>query len=110
MKIISISMKDEIFQELEKIQKELEFKGRSDVLRRGMLSLREESNMMSKLKGHVDCILIIMHSKSEKNLLKILHKNDDIIKTQLHSKLCNDKCLETFIIHGSADSIRELYN
>ena len=109
MKIVSISMKDEVFGELEKLQNDLGFKGRSDILRRGMLSLKEDARTMSKLKGHIDCVMIIMHSKSEKNLSKVLHKNDDIIKSQLHSKLCNNKCIETFLIHGNAESIKDLY-
>jgi len=110
MKIVSMSMNDDLFEEIESIKKDLSFRGRSEILRQGISLIREEARHLEKLKGHVDCVMMIMHANAERDILKLLHKNERIITTQLHSKLCNDKCLEIFVLHGPSDKIRELYN
>ncbi len=110
MKIVSVSMKEDLYKELERLQKEMNFKGRSEIVRHGINSLREESKSMENLKGHLDCILLLMHSKAESGIEKLMHKNEDLIKTQIHNNICNDKCLETFILHGNSEKIKSLYN
>lgn len=107
-RIVSVSMEENLFDEVERLQKEMTG-GRSEILRRGLNLMLEDAKSMERLKGHVDCILFVMHSKAEEKLSKTLHKNDDIIKTQLHSKFCNDKCLEIFVLHGEASRIKSLY-
>lgn len=103
-------MKDEVYEELEKIQKELEYKGRSEILRHGISLIKEEEKSLEKLKGHIDCILLLMHSNAEGGIEKLMHKNEDLIKTQIHNNVCNDKCLETFILHGNSERIKSIYN
>ncbi len=110
MKIVSFSIKDNLFDEMEKIKEEMSFKGRSEVIRYGLRMINEESKTMEKLKGHVDCVIILMHSHAEKTLSKILHKFDYLIKTRLHSTLCNDKCLELVLLHGESKNIKEIFN
>ncbi len=110
MKIVSISMNDELYDELEKFRKEMKFSGSSDVLRQGLNALKEENKTLERLKGHVDCVLFIVHKEAEKKLVKILHENENIIKTQVHTKLCNDNCLELFIIHSKSEKIKDMYN
>ena len=109
MKIVSISMKDDVFEEIERIQKDMGFRGRSELIRQGINSLKEESMGIERLRGQVDCIIFIVHSKAEDAFHNMLHKNKDMIKTQIHSNLSNDKCLEIFIIHGSSERIKSLY-
>lgn len=108
-KIISISMDEALAGEIEKLQKD-GFSGRSEIFRRGLKYMLEDSKSMENLRGHVDCIMFAMHSRAEDKFSKILHKDDDLIKTQLHSKFCNDKCLEIFVLHGESGRIKNLYN
>ncbi|MBI2971779.1 MAG: nickel-responsive regulator 1 [Candidatus Aenigmarchaeota archaeon] len=110
MKIVSISMSDEAFGEMEKLQQELAFSNRSEVLRRGVRLMREELESMEKLQGHLDCILVVMHTKAEAALSKIIHRNNSLVKTHIHNNLCNDKCLEIFVMHGASEKLRNLYN
>lgn len=108
-KIISVSMDESLAGEMEKLQEE-DGVGRSELLRRGLGLMLEDAKSMEKLRGHVDCILFVMHSKAEEKFSKTLHRNDDLIKTQLHSKFCNDKCLEIFVLHGESGRIKNLYS
>ncbi len=109
MKIVSFSVQDGLFEELEKLRKELKFSGRSEVIRHGIKLIGEESKMLERMKGHIDCVLLIIHENSETSFTKLLHDKEELIKMQTHSKLCNSKCQETFILHGNAEKIRELY-
>lgn len=109
-RIVSVSMDDDLLQKIEVLQKESNFRGRSEIFRRGLNYILEDSKSLERLNGHVDCILFVMHSKAEEKFSKILHKNDDIIKTQLHSKFCNNKCLEIFVLHGESEKVKSLYN
>lgn len=109
MKIVSVSMKDEAFEELERMRKEMGFAGRSEIFRHGLKALQEESKSMERLKGHVDCTLLLLHRKAEGAFSRVLHRNEDMIKTQIHSNICSDKCLEIFVMHGSSERIKAMY-
>jgi len=108
-KIISISLNEEILEGIDKIQKELGFSGRSDILRAGARMLIADSKEKKKLSGRMNSILLLMHNqKAEDIVTEIKHKFENIIKTQIHSHLKEDKCLEIFILDGEADKIKKL--
>lgn len=107
-KIISISLNEEILKEIDKIQKELGFSGRSEVIRAGARMLIADNREREKLVGKLNSVLLLIHDqKSEDIVTKIKHEFEDITKTQIHSHLKEDKCLEIFILDGSADRIRQ---
>jgi len=108
-KIISISLNEEILKEIDKIQKELGFSGRSEVIRAGARMLIADSKEKERLSGKLNSILLLIHNqKVEDTVTEIKHKFEDITKTQIHSHLKEDKCLEIFILDGEADKIKEL--
>ena len=108
-KIISISLNEEILKEIDKIQKELGFSGRSEVIRAGVRMLIADSKEKERLYGRMNSILLLIHNqKAEDTVTEIKHKFEDITKTQIHSHLKEDKCLEIFILDGEADKIKEL--
>ena len=46
--------------------------------------------------------------KAEDAVTEIKHEFEDIISTQIHNHLREDKCLEVFILEGDAARIKEL--
>ncbi|HLD39375.1 MAG TPA: hypothetical protein VJB05_03625 [archaeon] len=109
MKIVSISMKEDVFAEFEKTRKELGFTGRSDLFRKSVNLLLEERKALNKLKGHLDCVLMILHKKEEARLNLMLHQYQGLVRTHVHSVLCDNKCLDIVVIHGDAGNVRMLY-
>ena len=102
-KIISMSLSEQMLKEIDSIQG---FSGRSEVIRTGIKLLLDDLKEKERLKGHAECVLIMMHDKRyEDAFIKTKHKYEDIISTQVHSNLCHDKCLELFVLHGSAGQI-----
>ena len=111
MTIISISLNDKVLRDLDKLQKDLGFSGRSEVIRAASRMLIEDSREKSKLQGIVSGVLLVVHSQDAEHAIShIKHKFEDIIKTQIHNHLKDEKCLEIFILEGQASRARSLLN
>lgn len=111
VKIISMSLGEELLKEIDDIQKGAGFSGRSEVIRSGMKMLIDDLKEKEKLKGHAECVMILAHKKESENAFtKTIHKYEDIVGTQVHNNFCNNKCLEVFVLHGSAEKIKNFFS
>ncbi|MEA2076112.1 MAG: CopG family ribbon-helix-helix protein [Euryarchaeota archaeon] len=109
MTIISVSLNDGLLEEIDKLQKELCFSGRSEVIRAGARMLIADSKEKEKLEGRLNSVLLLIHAqRAEDAVTEIKHEFEDIISTQIHNHLREDKCLEVFILEGDAARIKEL--
>jgi len=109
MTIISISLNEKILEELDAIQKELGFSGRSEVIRAGARMLIADSKEKEKLAGKINSTLLLIHDKGVEDIVtEIKHRFEDITKTQIHSHLRENKCLEIFVLDGDADRVKEM--
>ncbi len=109
MAIISISLTDEILEEIDLLQNELGFSGRSEVVRAGARMLLADSKEKGKLEGRLNSVLLLIHAqKVEDTVTEVKHEFEDIISTQIHNHLREDKCLEVFILEGDAARIKQL--
>lgn len=104
-KIISMSLSDSLLKEIDSVKG---FSGRSEVIRSGIKLLLDDLKEKERLTGHAECVLIMMHDKKyEDAFIKTKHRYEEIINTQVHSNLCHGKCLELFVLHGSAERIAD---
>lgn len=109
MAIVSISLNDTILKEIDRIQKALGYSGRSEVIRAGARLLISESKEKEKLIGKINSTLLLIHSQDIEDVVtEIKHRFEDITKTQIHSHLRENKCLELFVLDGDADRIKEM--
>lgn len=110
MPIVSISLNEEILLNIDKIQKDLGFSGRSEVIRAGVRMLIADSKDKEELIGEIRAILLLTHNKkAESDTSKIKHRFVDITKTQIFDHVREDKFLEIFVLDGDADTIKEMY-
>ena len=109
MTIISISLNDKLLTEIDQLQKELGFSGRSEVIRAGARMLLADNREKEKLEGQLNSVLLLIHTqKVEDTVTAIKHEFEDIISTQIHNHLREDKCIEVFILEGDAARINDL--
>ena len=109
MPIVSISLTEEILKEIDSLQKNLGFSGRSDAIRAGIRSFVSEENQKENLSGNVNAILLVVHNDEYDNQVNgIKHSYEDLITTHLHSKIEGDKCMELFMLKGEADSVSSI--
>ncbi len=108
-RIISVSLSESLLEEISRIQMEMGFSGRSEVVRAGLRKLIAERKERERLSGRINSILLVVHEREDEDIVnKIKHEFDDVINTQLHSHLRGEKCLEIFILDGEAERIREI--
>ena len=110
MTIISISLNENMLRNIEKIQTDYGYSGRSEVIRAGVRLLISENKDTEKLSGEIYSILIVIHHHdSESVVSEIKHAFKDITKTQLHNHFEKENCLETFVLQGKAERIKEMH-
>ncbi|RLI08836.1 nickel-responsive regulator 1 [Candidatus Bathyarchaeota archaeon] len=108
-RIISVSLSESLLEEVSRIQREMGFSGRSEVIRAGLRRLIAERRERERLSGRINSILLVVHEREDEDVVnRIKHEFDDVINTQLHSHLRGEKCLEIFILDGEAERIREI--
>ena len=111
MEVISLSIDDETLDKIEDIQENSSFSGRSELIRKAIENLHQETSNREELEGRLNAVIIARHPHSnEQKIAEISHDYDEILTTQLHSKLSNDKCLEVFHTDGPADEVISFYN
>ena len=109
MPIVSISLTEEILKEIDTLQKNLGFSGRSDAIRAGIRSFVSEEKQKENLSGNVNAILLVVHNDEYDNQVNgIKHSYEDLITTHLHSKIEGDKCMGLFMLKGEANSVSDI--
>jgi CopG family nickel-responsive transcriptional regulator len=107
--IISISLNENIIQELDKLQKFLGFSGRSEIVRASVRNLLLEEKRIDELSGVLHSVLLVIHDeKSDQEISEIRHGFDKIINTHIHNKIDKDRCLEIFVLYGDAREIKNI--
>lgn len=108
MGIISLSLPEELIQELDGILGENAT--RSEVIRQAVRTYILEYNKLSKIKGNVIATITVLYEKAEKNeeLFHIQHEFGDMITAYLHSHLTGANCLEVLVVKGPAERLKTL--
>jgi CopG family nickel-responsive transcriptional regulator len=109
MPIVSISLNKEILEETDRIQRELGFSGRSEVIRTGLRILLAKSKEKMELAGRLRAILLLIHRKTAEHVVtEIKHEYEAVTRSQSHHHLGEEKCLEIFVLDGDAEKIKEM--
>lgn len=109
MPIISASLNHSILDEMNKAQETLGFSGRSEFIRAAVRMLLAEIKAQNEATGKMNGILITSHNQDTEHFVtNVKHKYEDIITTQIHNRLENGKCLEVFIIEGTAERANQM--
>ena len=109
MPIISVSLTDKNVEDLESLQKDLGFGGRSEAIRAAMRALVAETSERRAMVGQVDGVLIMVNDAcASGSIHDIYHDNHLLIKTHVHNHLGNHKCMNMMVLSGDAADINEL--
>jgi CopG family nickel-responsive transcriptional regulator len=109
MTIVSVSLNDEYTDMLDSIQKAYGLKGRSEAMRASITAAMNEIKEMDSLKGVVEGVLIIVRGNhADPWMIQIQAKYQGVIKTQMHSHLKDQKCLEVMVISCDAKVLESM--
>jgi CopG family nickel-responsive transcriptional regulator len=107
--IVSVSLNEDILNEVDKLQKALGFSGRSEIVRAGIRNLLAEEKERQNLSGSLFAVLLAIHDeKSDEQVTTMQHDYDRLITTHIHNKIDGDRCLEIFLIKGEAREIKDM--
>jgi CopG family transcriptional regulator, nickel-responsive regulator len=107
--IVSVSLNEDILNEVDKLQKALGFSGRSEIVRAGIRNLLAEEKERQDLSGSLFAVLLAIHDeKSDDQVTTMQHDYDRLITTHIHNKIDGDRCLEIFLIKGEAREIKDM--
>jgi CopG family nickel-responsive transcriptional regulator len=110
MTIVSVSMDEELLQDVEEIQRNLRFSGRSEVIRSAVRMFSADLNEKRALTGPLNCICLVTHDEDAEDVVtEVKHGFNRIIETHIHSKLGAGGCLEILVLKGDAKEVRELF-
>ena len=106
--IISMSLDEKTLKEVDALQHELGFSGRSETLRQCIRLFSNDHQQSKKLRGEIDGVLLVVHpDEHTENISNTRHAYQHIIKTHIHNHLENHTCLELFVVHGNAETIQK---
>ena len=109
MPIVSLSLNNQLLDELDEIQDELGYSGRSEAVRAAIRLFLVDGREKQRLEGKVTGLLLAIHSpEAEHHVTQIKGQYQDIINMQLHNKFHEGKCMELFLLEGDAVRVREL--
>ena len=108
MSIISLSLPNELLEELDTILGEDRSANRSEIVRQAVRMYLTQYNELGKIKGNVIATITVLYEKAEENkeLFRIQHEFDDMITAYLHSHLSETNCLEVMVVKGSGKRLK----
>jgi len=109
MPIISISLDVKMLKDIDYAERDLGFAGRSELVRAGIRMLIADKKARDELKGQISCVLVVTHDEGlEDPVTEIKHLFNSVVKSHLHYKLGEKKCLELMVLDGNAPEIKEI--
>jgi CopG family nickel-responsive transcriptional regulator len=108
--IISLSLPNELLEELDTILGEDRSATRSEVVRQAVRMYLTQYNELEKIRGNVIATITVLYEKTEENkeLFRLQHEFDDMITAYLHSHISETSCLEVMVVKGSSKRLRSL--
>lgn len=108
MVIISLSIPDELRDELDRILGEEWYASRSEVVRQALRKYIAEYKELENIKGNIIATITALYEKKDKNeeLTQLQHEFGDVMTTYLHSHLTEKSCLEVMVVKGSSKRLK----
>ncbi len=107
MPIVSVSLNGKMLDELDGLQSAMGFSGRSEIIRAGIRAFVQEEKQKSNLKGVQNAVLLVVHADEfDDRVASIKHSYEDLIRTHLHNKIDDGRCMEMFFLDGDSKRIQ----
>jgi len=111
MSVVSISVPDELLEQMDEFADEHGYSGRSELLREAARSLMgelDDSDLKEReLVATVTAIFEFENSDVEGEMIDLRHDYDGVVKSNVHSHIGEDYCMELFVLEGSLDDVRD---
>jgi CopG family transcriptional regulator, nickel-responsive regulator len=98
-----------MLKEMDEVQKDSGFTGRSELVRAAIRMMLEDSRERALAVGEMNGLLIVTHEEEyEAPVTKLQHQYEDIIATHVHNKTKTSMCIELFILQGDSKKVNAM--
>jgi CopG family nickel-responsive transcriptional regulator len=110
MVIISLSIPDELRNELDRILGEEWYASRSEVVRQALRKYISEYKELENIRGNIVATITALYEKRDKNeeLTQLQHEFGDVMTTYLHTHLTEKSCLEVMVVKGPSKRLKDM--
>jgi CopG family nickel-responsive transcriptional regulator len=110
MVIISLSIPDELRNELDRILGEEWYASRSEVVRQALRKYISEYKELENIRGNIVATITALYEKRNKNeeLTQLQHEFGDVMTTYLHTHLTEKSCLEVMVVNGPSKRLKDM--
>jgi CopG family nickel-responsive transcriptional regulator len=110
MVIISLSIPDELRNELDRILGEEWYASRSEVVRQALRKYISEYKELENMRGNIVATITALYEKRDKNeeLTQLQHEFGDVMTTYLHTHLTEKSCLEVMVVKGPSKRLKDM--
>lgn len=109
MTVVSVSMPDELIEQIDRFVEEHGYTGRSEVIREGARSLFDEFEDRDLADRQLMSIVTVLFnfetSDIEQSMTNLRHEYETLVTSNLHSHVGDGICMELFILEGDLDEI-----
>ncbi len=109
---VSFTIPENMLEELDEAMKDQDYSSRSEAVRDALRDFISDYQWRRKLKGAQRGTIVILYDHDVRGLtdklLDIQHMYRDLITTSQHLHETEHECLETIIVSGPGEKIREL--
>lgn len=111
MPVVSLSFPEKMMKEMDELQGELGFTGRSELVRAAIRLLLQDAKEKGSLSGRLSAVVVLTHNEeNEEPVTRIKHQFDDIVTTHIHNKITRTNCVELFLLSGDAAKVTSMAN
>ncbi|MDY7081709.1 MAG: CopG family ribbon-helix-helix protein [Halobacteria archaeon] len=109
MAVVSISVPDELLERIDEFSERHGYSGRSELVRDATRSLIGEFDDQNMEDGELVATVTAIFEETgvEKKMIDLRHEYDGLVKSNVHSHIGEEYCMELFVIEGSLDDIRD---
>ncbi len=109
MRVVSVSLPEELVQRVDRLAQQGEYSGRSQVFRAALRPFLDVSESDGERTGHATATLTLCYEESESELVnRRRHEHGDPVTTMVHGHIEEHRCLEVLVLEGQAGQIRDL--
>jgi len=111
-RIVSLSLTDEILDDIDRSVKEIGYSSRSELVRDAVRAFLREKAEVANLEGHIDGVMLLVYDhESAAKVSEVRHRHMGVFKSFMHADFDGgDDCCEVLMFCGEADEVKATYN
>lgn len=105
--IVSLSIPETTVSELDRLIKDLGYKGRSELVRAALRDFIKLNEQEQRVNGHLNAVVILGYPEEmERDLSEVRHRHNDLVKSMLHAHSSSQTCTTILQCEGADQRLR----